>query len=427
MSIRAPRGTSDILPERVKLHHFIEERAREVFERYGYGEIRTPVFEETRLFVRSIGEVTDIVEKEMYTFQRGDEGTSLTLRPEGTAGIVRAYIEHNYPKRKRFQKFYYLGPMFRYERPQAGRSRQFDQFGVEVFGSDDPLTDVETIVLACAFFDAVGLAGYTVKINSMGCATCRAAFRDVLVDALRPRAAELCEVCRERLERNVFRVLDCKKPKCREVCAELPVLSDHLDEGCAGHFAAVRAGLEAVGREYVHDAQLVRGFDYYTRTVYEIVHGGIGARDAVCGGGRYDNLVEELGGPSTPAVGFAVGVVPTLLAVEKSMTDELRSTLTDFDAPVPVDVYVVAVDDATRRYAFRVLERLRKAGIAADGDFEGRSLKAQMRSANRMKARFVAAVGPDEEAQGNVSVKTMADGTTTALPLDDVVTHIQGN
>ncbi len=427
MAYKCPRGTSDILPDRVKLYHQIEERAREVFERYGYAEIRTPIFEETGLFVRSIGEATDIVEKEMYSFQRGEEGTSLTLRPEGTAGIVRAYIEHNYPKRKRFQKFYYIGPMFRYERPQAGRSRQFDQFGVEVFGSDSPLVDVENILLACAFFDAVGLEDYAVKINSMGCPECRAAFREVLLRELRPRANELCEVCRERLDRNVFRVLDCKEAKCREICEELPTLVEHLDDECARHFEQLKAGLEAVGRGYVHDPHLVRGFDYYTRTVYEITHGGVGARDAVCGGGRYDNLVEELGGPATAATGFAIGVVPTLVAVEKTMTDELKSKLTDFDAPVPIDVYVVAVDDDTRLYAFRLLELLRKAGVAADADFEGRSLKAQMRSANRMKARFVAVVGPDEKAENKVSVKKMSDGTEASVTFDDIVTHIKQN
>ena len=427
MAVKAPRGTSDILPDRVKLHQYIEEQARTVFERYGYAEIRTPVFEETGLFVRSIGEVTDIVEKEMYSFQRGDEGTSLTLRPEGTAGIVRAYIEHNYPKRKRFQKFYYLGPMFRYERPQAGRSRQFDQFGVEVFGSDSPLVDVETIVLACAFFDSIGLEDYTVRVNSMGCPACRAAFRLVLENELKRRRKDLCETCRERLERNVFRVLDCKNPECKAICAGLPTLVEHLDEGCSAHFEQLRAGLEAVGRGYEHDPHLVRGFDYYTRTVYEIAHGGVGARDAICGGGRYDNLVEELGGPATPATGFAIGVVPTLVAVEKTETRALKSKLTDFDAPVPVTVYVVAVDEATRRYAFRLLEHLRRAAVAADGDFEGRSLKAQMRSANRMKAAFVAVVGPDEEARKNVSVKRLSDGTDATVAFDDVVTHVKHN
>lgn len=425
MAIKAPRGTSDILPDEVQLYQRLEERAREVFERYGYGEIRTPFFEETPLFVRSIGEVTDIVEKEMYSFQRGEGEASLTLRPEGTAGIVRAYIEHNYPKRKKFQKFYYVGPMFRYERPQAGRSRQFDQFGVEVFGSDSPLVDVETILVACAFFDAVGLEGYTVKVNSMGCADCRAAFRKVLLAELRPQAQQLCEVCRERLERNVFRVLDCKNPKCREICETLPTLVEHLDDGCAEHFRRVREGLEAVGREYVHDPHLVRGFDYYTRTVYEITHGGVGARDAVCGGGRYDNLVGELGGPMVPAVGFAVGVVPTMLAVRKQMGREKLAEMTDFDAVVPLDVYVVAVDDDTRTYAFRLLERLRKAGVAADADFEGRSLKAQMRSGNKTKARFVAVVGPDEKTENRVSVKKMSDGSKAAVPFDDIVRHVR--
>jgi histidyl-tRNA synthetase len=424
MAIKAPRGTFDILPDRVKLYQHIEGRAREVFERYGYAEVRTPMFEETGLFVRSIGEATDIVEKEMYTFERGEGEASLSLRPEGTAGVVRAYIEHNYPQRKRFQKFYYMGPMFRYERPQAGRSRQFDQFGVEVFGSADPLADVETIVLACAFFDAVGLGGYTVKINSMGCADCRAAFREVLKSVLLPQRANLCPTCQERLDRNVFRVLDCKNPKCREICATLPTLVERLDPGCAEHFRGVREGLDAAGRACVHDPHLVRGFDYYTRTVYEITHAAVGARDAILGGGRYDHLVEELGGPSTPAVGFAIGVVPTLLAVEKTMTEEVRSKLTDFDAPVSVDVYVVAVDAKTRLYGFRLLENLRRAGIAADGDYEGRSLKAQMRSANRMKAKFVAVVGPEEQARNEVSLKRMSDGTTESVPFEETVARL---
>jgi len=425
MPIKAPRGTFDILPDRVKLYQHMERRAREVFERYGYAEVRTPMFEETALFVRSIGEATDIVEKEMYSFGRGEGEETLSLRPEGTAGIVRAYIEHSYPKRKRFQKFYYLGSMFRYERPQAGRSRQFDQFGVEVFGSGDGLVDVETILVACAFFDAVGLTGYTVKINSMGCADCRADFREVLKSSLLPQRARLCPVCQERLDRSVFRVLDCKNPKCREICATLPTLAERLDAACAEHFRCVREGLDAAGCAYVHDPRLVRGFDYYTRTVYEIVHGGVGARDAICGGGRYDNLVEELGGPSTPAVGFAIGVVPTLLAVEKTMTEELCSKLTDFDAPVPVDVYVVAVDAKSRLYGFRLLERLRRAGIAADGDFEGRSLKAQMRSADRMKAKFVAVVGPEEQAQNQVSLKRMSDGSTESVTFEDAVARLR--
>jgi histidyl-tRNA synthetase len=384
------------------------------------------VFEETALFVRSIGEVTDIVEKEMYSFSRGEDETSLSLRPEGTAGIVRAYIEHDYPKRRPFQKFYYVGPMFRYERPQAGRSRQFDQFGVEVFGSADPLADVETLLLACAFFDAVGLEGCTVKVNSMGCTQCRAAYLKTLAAALGPQREKLCEVCRERLDRNVLRVLDCKNPACRAICAALPTLRDSLDADCAGHFRRVKEGLDAAGCKYVADAHLVRGFDYYTRTVYEISHGGVGARDAICGGGRYDNLVEELGGPSTPAVGFAVGVVPTLLAVEKTLTEELRGKLTDPDAPVPVDVFVVSVDEASRLYAFRLLQALRRAGTAADADFEGRSLKAQMRSANRMKARFVAVVGPDEMKQNTVAVKRMSDGSSESVAFDRAVSHVSG-
>jgi histidyl-tRNA synthetase len=261
----------------------------------------------------------------------------------------------------------------------------------------------------------------------MGCPECRGQYRLVLERLLRPRRNDLCATCRERLERNVFRVLDCKNPACKTICAELPTLAEHLDEACAKHFDGLRAGLEAAGREYVHDPHLVRGFDYYTRTVYEVAHGGIGARDAICGGGRYDNLVAELGGPDTPAVGFAIGVVPTLLAVEKQMSDELRGQLTDFDAPVPLDVYVVAVDDATRRYAFGLLETLRRGGVSADGDFEGRSLRAQMRSANRIKARFVAVVGPDEEKAQTVSVKRMKDGSEASVAASDLVAHIAEN
>jgi histidyl-tRNA synthetase len=412
--IRAPRGTRDIIEPEVALWQEFEARARDLFHRYGYVEIRVPVFEDTALFVRGIGETTDIVEKEMYTLETGEDA-SVTLRPEATASVVRAYVEHNLDKTRRFRKFYYIGPMFRYERPQAGRQRQFHQMGVEALGSDDPRLDAETIALGCDIFAAIGLEGVEVKLNSMGCPDCRAAYRDLIKDALAAQVAALCDLCKARLERNVFRIFDCKNPRCGEVASVLPPMTEHLDRACAGHFGEVRRAIEALGVDYSIDPQLARGLDYYRRTVYEFHHPGIGARSAVGGGGRYDGLVAALGGPDIPGIGFALGMEATLLALENSGRAEALAA-----AAPGLDLYVASVDDETRTYAAKVLEAARTAGLGADADYEGRSLKAQLRTATKIGARASAVVGPEEEAASTVKIKDLETGEETTVGLDRI-------
>ncbi len=418
---QAPRGTRDILPEEVGLWRFLEETARSVFSRAGYGEIRVPIFDYTDLFVRSTGADTDIVEKEMYTFERED-GASITLRPEGTPSVARAYIEHNLYKQIQFRKFFYLGPMFRYERPQAGRARQFHQAGIEAFGSNSPLLDVETIDLAAQYFDAIGLEGYEIRINSIGCSGCRAEFRKLLRDRLAGRRSELCENCNRRFDRNVFRILDCKEERCRGIIMTLPLVTDHLCAACAEHWREVLAGLKALGRPYVHDVHLVRGLDYYTRTVYEFVHPGLGARSAVCGGGRYDDLIAQLGGPQVGAVGFAMGFEPTIAA----LGEEGHARARELVAGETVSVYLVAAGDEVRSALLEMAQELRRAGITADLDFEGRSLKAQMRSANRMKARYALIVGEDELAKGTVTVRNMETSQQEEVAREGLLARLRG-
>ncbi len=413
--IRAPRGMPDILPEAMPLTRLMEETAHRVFGLYGFEEIRTPLFEDTALFKRGIGESTDIVEKEMYTFVEGED--SITLRPEATACVVRAAVEHDLLKKRGFWKLYYVGPMFRKERPQAGRLRQFVQIGVEALGSADPSVDAETIILAAAYFKAIGLDNVKVKLNSIGCPGCRTTYRNVLKELFNGRRANLCEDCRSRYERNIFRILDCKQDACKAIAAEAPPMREYLDDACSSHFEDVIAMLREAGQEFVIDDHLVRGFDYYTRTVFELAHSSLGARDAICGGGRYDNLVAELGGPDAGCVGFAIGVVPTALAL-KNTVGACAATA------VPVAVYVAAVNNDVRRDCLRITETLRHAGISADRDYENRSLKAQMRSANRLGARYTLVVGPDEVAAGAFKLKHMETGEEETLALENIVKRL---
>lgn len=414
--IRAPRGMPDTLPQEMPLIRRIESAAQRVFALYSYEEIRPPMMEETRLFVRGIGDATDIVEKEMYTFVEGDD--SITLRPEATASVVRAVVEHDMLKQKGFWKLYYIGPMFRKERPQAGRSRQFYQIGCEAIGSLEPSVDAESILTAARFFREAGLEGVKVKINSIGCPTCRAAFRQVLRQALEPHRAALCADCQARFDRNVFRILDCKKEHCRQVAQGTPVMREHLDADCRAHFESVCALLKAAGQEFVIDDRLVRGFDYYTRTVFELSHSSLGARDAVCGGGRYDNLVAELGGPAAGCVGFAVGVVPTVLALQKTGAAAATETPT-------LDVYLIAVDDTTRAEVFRLAQQLRASGVSAEMDYERRSLKAQMRSANKLGARYTLVIGPDEIAKGQFKLKMMSTGEEVTAAAGEIAAKVR--
>ncbi len=403
MRFRRPRGTEDILPDESRLWQNLEETARDIFHRYGYSEIRTPIFEPKALFVRSIGEATEIVEKQMYTFQAGREKESFVLRPDATAPVVRAYLEHHLQKRRLFRKLYYIGPMFRYERPQAGRSRQFHQLGAEAIGSLDPLLDAEVVALVSEIISDVGLNDFKLKINSIGHSGCRKGYREVLERELLPRRDELCENCRNRLKRNIFRALDCKNENCLAIYRSLPPIVDHLCEDCAKHFKRFREGLEALAIPYTVDNHLVRGFDYYTRSVFEFSHGALGAQDAIAAGGRYDDLVEEMGGPSLGAIGFALGMERTILAMKAKEKETREKAQEAFS-------YIVTVDADSKTYALKVAQMLRRMGFECDMDFEGRSVKAQMREANRRNAHFVLIVGPEERKQKVVKVRDMKSG-----------------
>ena len=397
--IQAPLGFEDHLPDRMPVWRRIEESARRVAELYGYREMRTPILESTDLFVRSVGEVTDIVEKEMFTFDKGDKD-SLTLRPELTASFVRACVEHSLFKKKSFQKLFYVGPNFRKERPQKGRLRQFHQFGVEALGATDPLLDAETVLLALEFFSALGVPGVKTKVNTIGCPACRPAFRDTLKARFAPLIAQFCENCRRRFDRNVFRILDCKNPGCVALTADAPRVHDSLCPDCLAHDQAFTAALARAGAPFAPDPRLVRGFDYYTRTVYEFTAPGLGAQDAIGGGGRYDNLIEEMGGDKAGAVGFAIGLERVVIALEaagKAAEEEWY----------PTKVFVTHIGPETRGPAFDLVRQLRTEGISADMDYEGRSLKAQMRSANRVKAPWVVIIGGDELAKGVVKLRDM--------------------
>ncbi len=410
-------GTEDVLPGGWGHWRTLYETARSTFERYGYGEVRTPLIEDTRLFVKGTGETTDIVQKEMYTIPSKDED-SITLRPEGTPSAIRAYLEHSLDKQAPFQKLYYGGPMFRHERPQRGRLRQFHQLGIEAIGGASPLLDVETILVALDIYRGVGLKDVRLWINSIGCQDCRPAFRDMLRGILQERLNQLCDDCRARLDRNVLRVYDCKNELCRRVVETLPTMVEHLDEPCAEHYAQVKSALASAGVEFNEDPRLVRGLDYYTRTVYEIKHPALGARDTICGGGRYDGLVELLGGPPTPCVGFGLGCEPTLLAMEAELGAPADSS------PRP-DVYIICFEKDARADCFVLVEELRRAGLSADMDYEGRSAKAQMRMANRLNARHCFLIGGDELATGTVTIKDMSDSSQRSVPRAEAVAEMR--
>ncbi|NLF39302.1 histidine--tRNA ligase [bacterium] len=410
--ITALRGTADILPPGTALWQHVERAARVLFERSGFAEIRTPMFEMTELFVRTVGDTTDIVEKEMYTFA-DKKGRSLTLRPEGTACVVRACIEHKLLAQSKLLKLWYMGPMFRYERPQAGRQRQFNQIGLELFGTYSPLADAEAIALLVRYFESLGLNGLTVKINSLGDAQSRATYRDRLAAYAAPHKEALCPDCRRRMERNVLRLLDCKVEGCRTVmnAPERPAMIDTLDEASRARYHAVCAQLSRLEISYVEEPRLVRGLDYYRDTIFEVAHSALGAQDALGGGGRYDGLVHSMGGPETGAVGWALGVERLVIA------------LTQLNQAVAAQppVFLAAFDEQAVADNLVLADTLRTAGIAAVAGYDKQSLKAQMREANASGARWVLISGPDERLQGIVKLKDMADGTETAVAVDAVV------
>ncbi|MDI6869984.1 MAG: histidine--tRNA ligase [Bacillota bacterium] len=411
-----PRGTLDVTPAEAFKWHYVEEQIRRITRQYGYTELRTPIFEHTELFARGVGETTDVVQKEMYTFtDKG--GRSLTLRAEGTAPAVRAYLENGLEAEAQPTKVYYLGPIFRYERPQAGRLRQHTQFGVEAFGSANPALDAEIIHLAWVFLKRLGLSGLTVDVNSLGCPACRPVHRQALLDYFRPHADGLCADCRRRYAQNPLRLLDCKNGACRRVAAGAPVILDHLCDECAGHFARLRQYLAEFGVEFRVNPWIVRGFDYYTRTVFEIIHEGLGAQSTVCGGGRYDGLIAHLGGKPTPGIGFGLGLERLLLALEKQGVR--------LPPPAAVDLFVATVGEAAAERAPALVAELRREGMAADLDYLGRSLKGQLKYADRLRARFVAVLGEAELAEGRARVKEMATGQETEVKLGELASWLR--
>ena len=407
---RAPRGTEDLLPEKVRLYDRLEREARGLFKVHGYKEIRTPFFEETRLFVRSIGEVTDIVEKEMFTVSRGGEA-SYSFRPEGTASVVRAYLEHNLHKTRPFQKFFYIGPMFRYEKPQKGRQRQFWQIGAEALGSSDPRLDAEMILLVLDFFRGLGLQGLEARINSIGDKADRDRFRKVLKEWFRPKLEKLCPLCRERYDRNVFRILDCKVETCKELRRGVPEFLEHLSPESLAHFEAVKKTLDLLEVPYRVDPSIVRGFDYYTHTVFEVPYEKLGARSALCGGGRYDDLIAELGGPSLGAVGFSIGVTPTLIALEM---EGLLQGIAPEERP---HAFLVPIGGEQEDPGFRLAVDLRRAGFTVLYDHQGKGLRARLKAASRERCRAALLLGEDERNRGVVKLRDLDRGEEEDVPL----------
>jgi len=413
---RAPKGTSDILPSQIDYWYYAENIIKEVLQTYGYREIRTPAFEHTELFVRGIGETTDIVNKEMFTFQ-DRKGRSLTLRPEGTAPVVRAYLEHNLSRENPLSKLFYLGTMFRCEKPQAGRYRQFNQFGLEAIGSPSPLVDAEIILASWAIYQKLGLTNLSLVINSVGCRECRSEYLQALKDYFHDKKKLLCPDCRERYDKNPLRILDCKNKQCQIEIKNSPSIFDYLCKDCDRHFQQLRKYLDSLQIPYQVNPLLVRGLDYYTKTAFEIISGELGAQNAVGGGGRYDYLVEELGGKHTPAVGFAAGMERIIAAMEKQ---EIKIPFWE-----GIKVFVTTVGKEDISAALKIINHIRENGISAEMDFLEKSLKAQMRLANKLDVSHVVIVGQEESKEQKVILKNMADRQQEKVAISQILRYLQ--
>jgi histidyl-tRNA synthetase len=399
------KGFNDILPDEVRKWQHVEMTARRVFETYGFSEVRVPVLEKTELFARSIGDATDIVEKEMYSFtDKG--GNAITLRPEGTAGVIRAFIEHKLHAVDAVAKLYYMGQMFRYERPQKGRYRQFHQIGVEVAGVSDPKVDAQVLTMLCHFFAELGLTEPRLQINSLGCHECRPEYRRKLREFLSERLENLCDDCKRRYETNPLRALDCKAVGCREATIGAPSVLDHLCAGCEDHFSRTKKYLDAAGTGYDINPRMVRGLDYYTRTTFELVTGLLGSQSAVAAGGRYDRLIEELGGPALPGIGFALGVERVVLLLGGEGFEKRP------------DLFIAYHGEAAGDAAFLLMCRLQRMGVSVELDYEGKSLKSQMRRSDKFRSRYTLIIGEDELAKGNAAIKEMDSGVQKEVVLD---------
>ncbi len=415
MLTNAPRGTKDILPEQIENWLFVENKIRTICKNYGYEEIRTPTFEHTELFQRGIGEGTDVVDKEMYTFtDRGNR--SITLRPENTASVVRAYLQNKLYAAGNLVKLFYIGSMFRYDRPQAGRLREFHQFGVEALGEQNPALDAEIILLAWDFLKSLGLDDLKLKINTVGCPKCRPVYRQKLQHYFSENIEELCDDCKHRLSKNPLRILDCKIDGGKEFIEDAPKIETCLCNECREHFAQVQKFLKAAGINFEIDSRLVRGLDYYTKTAFEIQYLPLGAQSAVAGGGRYDGLIEEIGGTPTPGIGFAAGIERILIALEKQ--NLLQAEKNNFDA------FIVAVGAEAEIFGFNLLTELRRKNISATMDFAKRSLKAQMKQAAKSGAKFALIIGEDEIKNSNVTVKNLEISTQEIIPISEVAEKI---
>ncbi len=414
--INAPRGTNDILPPESAKWNYIESKAKYIFDLYNYDEIRTPIFEYTELFQRGIGEATDIVEKEMYTFE-DKSGRSLTLRPEGTASVVRSFLENKIYGKAQPTKYFYIGPMFRYERPQAGRYRQFYQLGVEVFGTQDPMVDAEVIALGMAYMDILGLKDLQLYINSIGCPDCRPQYLETLTEYLNNNKDDLCDDCKNRIDKNPLRVLDCKNDSCQCVIKNAPKIIDHLCEECEVHFNSLQKNLKNINIDYELDPTLVRGLDYYTKTAFEVKYEGLGAQDTIFGGGRYDKLADEIGSKDIPGIGFALGIERLLLTLDKQ----------DIDIPIDksIDIYLTTIGLKAKNASFELLEKFRKKGIKAEIDYQDRSVGGQMKSADRMNATYTVIIGENELESGKATVRNMKNGEEQEIKLQSIVERIE--
>lgn len=416
MAIKAPKGTKDTMPKDSYKVQYIEREFYELCRLYGFGEVRTPMFESTELFNRGVGETTDIVQKEMYTFE--DLGhRSITLKPEGTSPAVRAFIEsHDYAEMQP-TKYYYDTPCFRYERPQAGRLREFHQFGVENFGTPDMMADAEVIALASDFIKRVGIKDVELRINSVGCRQCRPVYRAALQDYLRPYYNELSDTSKDRFDANPMRIIDSKDPRDQEIAADAPVMLDHLCDDCKAAFESLKTNLDAMNIIYTVDPRIVRGLDYYTKTAFEFVTTKIGAQGTICGGGRYDHLVEEIGGPSIPGVGFGLGKERLLLLME-------QNDIVIEDTNVP-DISISYIGDNARLYAIGLAHEFRENGVAVSIDTLNRNLKGQMKYANKLAARYSVVIGDDEIKKGVVTLKNMVSGEQKEINASDITKEIE--
>ncbi len=415
MLTKAPRGTKDVIPSDVYKWTFVEDMFREICEKFGYREIRTPAFEHTELFKRGVGETTDIVQKEMYTFT-DNGGREITLKPEGTAPVVRAFIENKLYADAQPTKLFYNTPCFRYERPQAGRFRAFHQFGVEVFGAVNPSVDAEVISIAMTFFKKLGLKNLELKINSIGCPECRKKYNEALREFLNEKLEKLCKTCEDRYERNPMRIIDCKKEECQKELTGVPLILDYICQDCEDHFEKLQKYLGLMGLEYEIDPRIVRGLDYYNRTAFEIISREIGSQATVCGGGRYDGLVEEIGGPSTPGVGFGLGIERLLLTLENNNIEIPR--------PKGIDVFIVTMGNRANEKAVEISQRLRENMVSVDIDHLSRSMKAQFKYSNKVNSLYTVVIGDNELDNNVVSLKNMETSTQEEITLDSVIDEI---